>query len=54
MKQNAEKQPRRSVARERIEHSRALADDMRRHGDGVVRNLRRAAQALGGRDRRAA
>lgn len=55
VKPNADKQAPRTVARERVEHSRELADDMRRHGDGVVRNLRRAAQALGRRsDRRAA
>jgi hypothetical protein len=43
-----------TIARESVERSRALADDMRRHGDGVVRNLRRAARALERHERRAA
>jgi hypothetical protein len=43
-----------TVARESVERSRALAGDMRRHADGVVTNLRRAARALERGERRAA
>jgi hypothetical protein len=45
---------RRTIARESVERSRALAGEMRRHGDGVVRNLRRAARALERGEHRAA